>query len=62
MILSNTDSIHTQTKENDEDTAWSGNGKHDDGFANDPRDVNVRIPIHKIVHKQNHRYIYAHII
>ena len=37
-ILHKTDSIHTQTKEDDDAITCSGNDKHVDGFANDPRD------------------------
>ena len=61
-ILNNTDSTYTQTKENDEDTTWNGNEKHDNGLANEPRDGYSRIQIHIIVHKQNHRIIYTYFV
>lgn len=48
------DSIHTQVQENDEDTTWNGNAKHDNDLG-EPRDGDSRISIHEIVHKQNHR-------
>ena len=61
-ILRNTDSIHAQTKEEEDATPWSGNEKHDDGFVNDPRDGKSIIHIHKIVQKQDHRYICTYLV